>query len=129
MSQASDLPSLTPYILRAFYEWCVDHDFTPQIVVVAEKEDVDVQVPRAYVQDGKITLDISQEATGSLEIENDSIHFDARFSGEIEHIWVPIGNVIAIFAPENGAGIPFELDRSRKSEPNPSAGPGFTRVE
>lgn len=124
------LPSLTPYLMRAFYEWCVDNAFTPQILVVAEDQDTDVQVPRDFVSDGKIALNIGPTACGSLEIENDSVHFDARFSGQLEHIWIPIGNIVAIYARENGACIPFELERAVKAaEPEAPAGFGFTRVD
>jgi stringent starvation protein B len=124
---ASDagLPSLTPYFIRAFYDWCVDYDFTPQIVVVVEDVDKDVQVPRSYVHDGKIALNISPTACGGLEITKEYIKFDARFSGQIEHIWIPIGNVVAIYSRENGACIPFELTRA---EPAHQPGPGFSKV-
>ncbi len=100
-----ELPSTKPYLIRAIHEWCCDHGFTPYITVKTGKH---TRVPREFVHDGQIVLNIAYEATGHLKIANDGITFQARFGGVARDISVPIGNVIAIYARENGAGMAFE---------------------
>jgi len=112
----NELPPLEPYLLRAFYDWCLDNNFTPQILVVAEEQDTKVQVPAGYVHDGKIALNISPMACGNLQMTNEFVSFSARFAGVERSIWIPVGNIIAIYARENGAHIPFELRRVPKNE-------------
>ncbi len=102
-----ELPSTKPYLIRAIHEWCCDNGFTPYIAVIVDKR---VHVPREFVRDGQIVLNVGYEATGHLNIANDGITFQARFSGVARDISVPIGNVAAIYAKENGAGMAFEPD-------------------
>jgi len=102
-----ELPSTKPYLIRAIHEWCCDNGFTPYIAVIADKR---ARVPREFVRDGQIVLNIGYEATGHLNIANDGITFQARFGGVARDISVPIGNVAAIYAKENGAGMAFEPD-------------------
>ena len=99
------LPSTKPYMLRAIHEWCCDNGFTPYISVVA---DGNARVPREFVRDGQIVLNIGYDATGHLTIANDAISFQARFGGVARDILVPVANVAAIYAKENGAGMAFE---------------------
>lgn len=84
---------------------CCDNGFTPYIAVIADER---ARVPREFVRDGQIVLNIGYEATGHLSIANDGITFQARFGGVARDISVPIGNVSAIYAKENGAGMAFE---------------------
>lgn len=112
-----ELPSTKPYMIRAIHEWCCDNGFTPYIAVVADQR---ARVPREYVRDGQIVLNIGYEATGHLNIANDGITFQARFGGVARDIAVPIGNVVAVYAKENGAGMAFEAD-STGSVDGPSA--------
>jgi len=100
-----ELPSTKPYLIRAIQEWCCDNGFTPHIAVVVDEQ---VRVPREFVRDGQIVLNIGYEATGHLTIANDGITFQARFGGVARDIAVPIGNVTAIYAKENGVGMAFE---------------------
>lgn len=102
-----DLPSTKPYLIRAIHEWCCDNGFTPYITVIADER---TRVPREFVREGQIVLNIAHEATGHLNITNEGIIFQARFGGVAREISVPIGNVAAIFARENGAGMAFEPD-------------------
>lgn len=94
-----------PYLLRAFYEWIVDNQLTPHIVVDAKVDGVDV--PQEHVKDGQIILNISPTACGELLIQNDWVSFKARFSGVARELFVPVPAVLAIFARENGAGTVF----------------------
>ncbi|WP_367850289.1 ClpXP protease specificity-enhancing factor [Rhodoferax sp. WC2427] len=102
--QALDSTSTRPYLIRALYEWCTDNGLTPYVAVLVDDS---VQVPREYVKDGEIVLNISFDATSSLKLGNDFIEFKARFAGTPREILVPIGRVIAIYARENGQGMAF----------------------
>ena len=108
--------STKPYLIRAIHEWCCDNAFTPYIAVVADGR---ARVPREFVRDGQIVLNVSYEATGHLSISNDGITFQARFGGVARDISVPISNVTAIYARENGAGMAFEPE-SESSVSSPS---------
>ena len=96
---------LRPYLVKAYFDWIVDNDMTPYLVVNAEFPHVDV--PHQFVQDGQITLNISPSATGSLALGDEAVEFSARFSGKIQHLYVPMGAIIALFAKETGAGTGF----------------------
>ncbi|NQW82199.1 MAG: ClpXP protease specificity-enhancing factor [Polaromonas sp.] len=101
---ALDATSTRPYLIRALYEWCTDNGFTPYVAVLVDDT---VQVPREYVKNNEIVLNISMGATSSLKLGNDFIEFKARFGGSAREIHVPIGRVIAIYARENGQGMAF----------------------
>ena len=103
---ALDSTSTRPYLIRALYEWCTDNGLTPYVAVAVDDS---VQVPREYVKNNEIVLNISFDATSSLKLGNDFIEFKARFAGSARDIMVPIGRVIAIYARENGQGMAFPL--------------------
>lgn len=96
--------STRPYLIRAMYEWCIDNGLTPYVAV---RVDDSVQVPREYVKDDEIVLNISHEATNSLQLGNEFIEFRARFGGKPRQILVPVGRVAAVYARENGQGMAF----------------------
>ena len=97
--------STKPYLLRAIYEWCTDSGYTPHIAV---RVDTRTRVPMEFVRNGEIVLNISFGATSGLKMDNDLIHFNARFGGISREISVPVDNVLAIYANENGQGMAFE---------------------
>ena len=119
---ASGTTSTRPYLIRALYEWCTDNGLTPYVAV---RVDDTVRVPREYVKDGEIVLNISMDATSALKLGNDSIEFKARFAGVARDIMVPLGRVMAIYARENGQGMAFPLD---EAEPSMEASAGLTAV-
>jgi stringent starvation protein B len=98
--------STKPYMLRAIYEWCSDSGFTPYIAVKVNQA---CQVPMAFVKNGEIVLNISFQSTKGLKLENDSISFSARFGGVARDIYVPVENVLAIYASENAQGMAFDV--------------------
>jgi stringent starvation protein B len=106
MINALESSSTRPYLIRALYEWCTDNGFTPYVAV---QVDDSVQVPREYVKNGEIVLNISFDATSSLKLGNDFIEFKARFAGTAREIMVPVNRVIAIYARENGQGMAFPV--------------------
>lgn len=99
--------SQTPYFIRALWEWCSDAGLSPQIVVQVDDY---ARVPRGFVVDDRIVLDISAEATHQLELGDEWITFQARFGTKVENIEIPVGNVLAIFAEETNQGMGFELN-------------------
>ena len=103
---ALESTSTRPYLIRALYEWCTDNGFTPYVAVLVDET---VQVPREYVKNGEIVLNISYDATSSLKLGNDFIEFKARFAGSAREIMVPVNRVIAIYARENGQGMAFPV--------------------
>jgi stringent starvation protein B len=105
--------STKPYLLRAIYEWCTDNGYTPYIAVWVDEQ---TRVPREHVKDGEIVLNVSPTATGGLTMANDYIQFNARFSGVSRDIVVPVNNVLAIYARENGQGMAFDVSRISASE-------------
>ena len=98
-----------PYLLRAIYEWCTENGFTPYLAVLVDSQ---TRVPMQFVKNGEIVLNISFDATSGLKMENDLIRFSARFGGVSRDISVPVENVIAIYARENGQGMAFEVSSS-----------------
>ncbi len=103
----SQIPTTKPYLIRAIHEWCVDQGFTPYLAVAV---DARTRVPRSYVKDGQIVLNIGMEATHQLVIGNELITFSARFNGAAQNLSIPIDNVSAIYARENGQGMGFEVE-------------------
>lgn len=106
MIDAQDSSSTRPYLIRALYEWCTDNGFTPFIAVLVDET---VRVPNEFVKDGEIVLNISFDATSSLNLGNDIIEFKGRFGGVARDIYVPVDRVLAIYARENGQGMAFPM--------------------
>jgi stringent starvation protein B len=104
--------STKPYLLRALYEWCTDNGFTPHIAV---RVDAATRVPRQFVRNDEIVLNISFEATSQLQMGNEWIEFSARFSGKSHKIEVQVANVLAIYARENGQGMAFPVEPASHS--------------
>ncbi|WP_284335114.1 ClpXP protease specificity-enhancing factor [Comamonas sp. NoAH] len=98
--------STRPYLIRALHEWCTDNGLTPYLAV---KVDRSVQVPREFVKDGEIVLNVSYDATGNLQLGNEYIEFKARFGGKPREIMVPVERVQAIYARESGQGMSFPV--------------------
>lgn len=99
------MTSSKPYLLRALYEWILDNNLTPHLIVDAEADDL--VVPPQAIQDGRVVLNISPTATANLMLENDSVSFQARFSGVSQELWIPSAAILAIYARENGQGMMF----------------------
>ena len=100
--------STKPYLIRAIHEWCSDNGLTPYLAVSVSDQ---VQVPKEHVRNGEIVLNVSMLATDKLQITNEAVMFQARFSGRVHQIMVPIDNVMAIYAKETGNGMAFEGPR------------------
>jgi stringent starvation protein B len=117
--------SRRPYLLRAMHEWISDSNQTPHIVVDASLEGV--EVPRQYVQGGKIILNVSSNATSMLSLGNDLVRFRARFGAATYDVSVPIVAVLGIYARETGQGMIFsEADTPPPQPPTPTGEPAPT---
>ena len=110
------MTSNKPYLIRAIYDWIVDNELTPYILVNAEYPGV--QVPQEHVNDGRIVLNISPKACRGLHLENDRIVFTARFSGQSVQIFLVPMAVLAIYAKENGRGMEFGEEYNESPPPS-----------
>jgi stringent starvation protein B len=95
-----------PYLVRAFFDWLLDNELTPHLVVDATR--ANVSVPSQFVNDGQIVLNISPTAIAAFNMDLEHISFSARFGGKPFQVYVPMSAVLAIYARENGAGTAFE---------------------
>lgn len=110
-----------PYVVRAIYDWIIDNNCTPHILVDASVEGV--VVPADYVNDGQIVLNVSPTAVVSLHLGNDVIAFNGRFGGVPMEVFLPLPSVLGIYARENGQGMIFddaeEGDDTTPPDPEP----------
>jgi stringent starvation protein B len=113
--------STKPYLIRAIYEWCNDNGFTPYLAVAVDER---TQVPREHVKAGEIVLNVSPMATQRLSMGNDLIAFQARFGGIARELSIPVENVSAIYARENGHGMAFDVPKA-PAVGEPAADPGL----
>lgn len=115
MTASQAVASTRPYLIRALHEWCCDNGLTPYVAVRVGEG---VQVPREFVKNGEIVLNVSLDATSALKLGNEFIEFKARFGGVAREVIVPVSRVMAIYARENGQGMAFPLE-----EPAPADAP------
>jgi stringent starvation protein B len=109
-----------PYLLRAMHQWITECGNTPHVIVDAGHDGA--EVPRAYVKDGKIVLNLSEGATQRLRLGNDAVEFDARFAGVVHHVRFPVSAVLGVYARETGEGMVFsEQDLGPDPPKRPSA--------
>lgn len=113
--------SQKPYLIRAIHEWCEDNAFLPYLATVVDKQTL---VPTEYVEDNRIVLNIANRSTKDLLIDNEWITFKATFNGVIVDVAIPVGNVLAIFAKENGQGMQFQVEEM----PNPKKNSGGLKL-
>ena len=99
-----------PYLVRALYEWILDNDTTPYILVDTSSDQV--LIPQGIASDGKVVLNLAPAAIQNLEMTNEHISFSARFNGVAEDLYCPISALMAIYARENGEGMMFPADES-----------------
>jgi stringent starvation protein B len=115
---AKPLPK-RPYLLRAMHQWIAECGHTPHVIVDAGREGA--ELPRAYVKEGKIVLNLSEGATQRLHLGNQEVEFDARFAGVIHHVRFPVSAVLGIYARETGEGMVFsEQDLGPEPPTKPS---------
>jgi len=119
-----------PYLLRAMHQWITDCGNTPHVIVDAGYEGA--ELPRAYVKDGKIVLNLSESATQRLRLGNDDVEFDARFAGVVHHVRFPVSAVLGVYARETGEGMVFteqDLGPEPPKRPTPAEEGGARRPQ
>jgi len=104
------MTSSKPYLVRALYEWLLDNDMTPHVLVNANVESV--MIPKGIATDGKVVLNLAPSAIQQLEMTNEHLSFSARFSGVAQDVYCPMVSILAIYARENGEGTMFAEDAS-----------------
>ncbi len=119
------MSSNRPYLLRAIYDWITDNGMTPYILVNAAADGV--QVPVQVIKDGQVVLNLAMRAVANLDLGNEWISFQARFSGSSHSIHVPVRAVLALYAQENGQGMMFPAEEEGGDPPSPPvSGPDGT---
>ena len=128
------MTSSRPYIIRALYDWILENQCTPYVLVDAFGKGV--EVPQEHVKDGQIVLNISPTAVQSISIANEAVEFDGRFGGIPKKVVVPIRSVLGIYAKENGQGMMFEseepsdpTDPPKERDENKKEGLSATRAK
>ncbi len=111
-----------PYIVRALYEWILDNDCTPYILVNALADHV--EVPQQFVKNGQIVLNVSPVAVVDLLLTNEAVQFNGRFGGMPMDIFVPMAAVMGVYAKESGEGMMFDMDEEPRPDPSSPSGPG-----
>ena len=107
--------SRKPYLVRALYDWILDNECTPYVLVNALADNV--QVPQQFVKSGQIVLNISPVAIVDLSMTNDAMQFNGRFGGVPTDIYVPMSAVMGIYARENGQGMMFGISDDPQPDP------------
>ncbi len=111
-----------PYLLRGLYEWIVDNGLTPHLLVNAEG--VGVNAPTEYADEGHLVLNVSPTAVRELSLGNEAVAFNARFGGRPMAVYVPMPEVLAVYARENGQGMLFTPEDGEGHPPEgPTSGP------
>ena len=108
------MTSSKPYLLRALYDWILDNDTTPYILVDATHEGI--VIPAGIANDGKVVLNLAPQAVKDLDISDKHVAFSTRFSGVAEDIYCPMGALLAIYARENGEGMMFPAEDEDSAE-------------
>lgn len=130
------MKSSRPYLIRGLYEWIVDNDCTPHLLVDAEFPGA--RLPQGFASDGQIVLNVSPSAVRNLDMSGVEISFEGRFGGVPHSLFIPVAAVLAIYARENGQGMVFEVEPVGEGPnddgpdddpaPKPSAKPSFLKV-
>jgi stringent starvation protein B len=119
-----------PFLLRAMHQWITECGHTPHVIVDAGHEGA--EVPRAYVKEGKIVLNLSESATQRLRLGNEDIEFEARFAGVVHHVRFPVSAVLGVYARETGEGMVFseqDLGPDPPKRPTPAEEGGTRRPQ
>jgi stringent starvation protein B len=110
------MTSNKPYLVKAFFDWIIDNELTPYMVIDANVDGT--QLPEQFVKDGQIVLNVSPSACVNFFMDLEWVSFQARFGGQAMIVRYPIAAVTAIYAKENGAGTVFTPEKT-DNDPQP----------
>jgi stringent starvation protein B len=120
-NETTPMSSNRPYLLRAIYDWISDNNLTPYVLVDAGFEGV--RVPPQVIKNGQVVLNLAMRAVANLDLGNEWISFQARFSGASQAIHIPVQAILALYAQENGQGMMFPADEEGGETPPPAPAP------
>lgn len=103
---------LKSYLVQAVYDYCIHHGHDPHVVVATGGNS---DLPPNTFGDATITLNLSNNAIRNFRIEQEKIHFSARFSGKVHQLTLDVGEIVWIGAPSADAGIGFQPVTSKQS--------------
>ncbi|MDJ0779627.1 MAG: ClpXP protease specificity-enhancing factor [Gammaproteobacteria bacterium] len=112
------MTSSKPYLLRALYEWILDNESTPYILVDASHEGL--SIPPGIASDGKVVLNLAPQAIQDLQMSNEFVGFSARFGGVPHDVYCPMASLLAIYARETGEGMMFPAEDATEAEDAPA---------
>jgi stringent starvation protein B len=110
------MTSSKPYLIRGLYEWLLENDVTPYLLVDANF--YGVMIPQGTANDGKVVLNLTPGAIQALELDNEYISFSARFGGVAQNVYCPMASILAIYAKENGEGMMFNEEPHTDPDPD-----------
>gem|GEM_PF-5384193 len=64
-----------------------------------------MSAPVEFAEAGRLVLNVSPTAVRDLSLSNEAVAFNARFGGTPQAVYVPVAEVLAIYARENGQGM------------------------
>jgi stringent starvation protein B len=111
-----NMTSSKPYLIRGLYDWLLENDMTPYLLVDANF--YGVMIPQGTANDGKVVLNLTPSAIQALELDNEYIAFSARFGGVAQNVYCPMASILAIYAKENGEGMMFNEEPHKEPDPN-----------
>jgi stringent starvation protein B len=110
------MTSSKPYLIRGLYEWLLENDVTPYLLVDANF--YGVMIPQGSANDGKVVLNLTPSAVQGLELDDEYIAFSARFGGIAQNVYCPMAAILAIYAKENGEGMMFNEEPHTDPDPD-----------
>lgn len=115
------MTSNRPYLIRAIYDWLVDNNLTPHLLIDVEGEGV--VAPVDFAENGRLVLNVSPSAVRDIYLGNDMISFNARFNGKPTEVFIPPESVLGIYARENEMGMLFAEEPAQSSDETPAQPP------
>ncbi len=106
---------IKPYFIRAVYDWCFDNGYMPHLEVLVSQKTI---IPKRYLHDEKIIFNIGTKAINNLIIGNEKLEFQARFSGIVEFISIPITSILSIYSKDTGEGMKFNCIEKKQISMN-----------
>lgn len=89
------MKNFNPYLFDALYMWISESGETPYILVDCSVEGV--SVPKDFIKNNLITLNVSLSAIKHYEVKNEILRFETAFNGIKMQIKIPIDAILQVF--------------------------------